>query len=380
MTEREERDSMQEPAVKLDRETGFSLIELMVAMVITLIITGAIYGLIASGQGAFRREPALVERQQNIRLGLDLITRDLDTAGVGMDTFQRVFTTGLNNPTSALGSVLSELNAGERADFVEMLTNDGSCPTLTTCTDPGVNINTFDAVPPCYALPAMVYVFGPKGPASKPPDGSKGPAGILMMFERGGGGGCGNGHLNAPTGKAPGLNPTGNYACQTGTCTNVSKIQMVRYELGLDPSDGTPALWRSTRGRFNANGDDTGAPPGGAGSDWKLIARGIEDMQVQYQSGNQWPATPNTWLDDPGTPSCDSAGCSNDPVAPLASDYQTVVQRVKITLSGRALGGGTGLGGLTQGAVTSARRGQLTTIISVRSALVNLQSGPHIWK
>jgi len=367
---------MQEPAVKHDRETGFSLIELMVAMVITLIITGAIYGLIASGQGAFRREPALVERQQNIRLGLDLVTRDLDTAGVGMEVFQKVFTTGLNNPTTAQGSVVSELNAGERADFLEMLTNDGSCPTLDTCGTPGVNIATLQTVPACYTLPAMVYVFGPNGPAT-----SNGPPGVLMMFGRGGGIGCGTGHLNAPPGQATALNPTGNYSCGVaGTCTNVSKIQMVRYELALDPSDGTPSLWRSTRGRLLANGDPDTGPPGGATSDWKLIARGIEDMQVQYQSGNQWPASPNTWLDDPGTPSCTSPGCALNPFAPAASDYRTVIQRVKITLSGRALGGGTG--GLTQGAVTRARRGQLTTIVSVRSALVNLQGGgaAPIWK
>jgi len=72
----------------------------------------------AGGQNAFRREPALVERQQNIRIGLDLITRDLQNAGAGITAFSQAFTTGLDNPSSSLGSVPSELVSGERADFL----------------------------------------------------------------------------------------------------------------------------------------------------------------------------------------------------------------------------------------------------------------------
>ncbi len=48
------------------REKGFSLVELMVAMVVTLIISGAVFQLVTAGQSAFRKEPALADRQQNI--------------------------------------------------------------------------------------------------------------------------------------------------------------------------------------------------------------------------------------------------------------------------------------------------------------------------
>ena len=60
---------------------GFSLLELMVAMVITLVITGAMYGLIVSGQGSFRREPALSDRQQQIRIAMSRIQEDILKAG-----------------------------------------------------------------------------------------------------------------------------------------------------------------------------------------------------------------------------------------------------------------------------------------------------------
>ena len=77
-------------------ESGFSLIELLVAMVITLIVSGAIFGLMTAGQNAFRREPELAERQQNIRLAMDLITRDIANAGSGLPPLSQVFTTGLS--------------------------------------------------------------------------------------------------------------------------------------------------------------------------------------------------------------------------------------------------------------------------------------------
>ena len=64
-------------------QAGFSLLELMVAMVVTLIVTGAIYGLLAGGQSAFRREPQLSERQQNTRLAMSLLEQDIGAGGSG---------------------------------------------------------------------------------------------------------------------------------------------------------------------------------------------------------------------------------------------------------------------------------------------------------
>ena len=79
-------------------ESGFSLVELMVALVVTLIVSGAVYGLLTSGQSAFRKEPAMADRQANIRAAMDMIVSDLRGAGVGMPPFTRVFTPGLDGP------------------------------------------------------------------------------------------------------------------------------------------------------------------------------------------------------------------------------------------------------------------------------------------
>src|SRR5512139_3594729 len=73
-------------------ERGFSLVELMMAMTITLIVSAAIYGLLTSGSNAFRREPEVADRQQNIRVAMDLIARDVFNAGAALPTFSQVFT------------------------------------------------------------------------------------------------------------------------------------------------------------------------------------------------------------------------------------------------------------------------------------------------
>src|SRR3989304_3058224 len=65
-------------------EKGFSLVELMVAMTVTLIISGAVFQLMSAGQTAFRREPELADRQQNIRMGMNVLGMDVYRVGYGV--------------------------------------------------------------------------------------------------------------------------------------------------------------------------------------------------------------------------------------------------------------------------------------------------------
>ena len=136
--------------------SGFSLIELTIALVVTLIITGAMYGLLAGGQSAFRREPELSDRQANIRVAMDLVAakmslgseimKDIGNAGSGLPPFAQVFTRNLdacaacNNGGAPMGL------GGVRTDELEMLTNDGSrdneplCRNSTGWTNNAANI------------------------------------------------------------------------------------------------------------------------------------------------------------------------------------------------------------------------------------------------
>lgn len=62
-------------------ESGFTLIELMIAMVISLIVIGSIYGFFVSEQKMYSLQEQMIEMQQNIRNSMDIITKKLQIAG-----------------------------------------------------------------------------------------------------------------------------------------------------------------------------------------------------------------------------------------------------------------------------------------------------------
>ncbi len=343
------------------RQGGFSLIELMVAMLITLIVSGAIFAVMTAGQTAFRREPELADRQQNIRVAMDLITRDVSEAGSGMTAFVQAFTDGLDG-AGPPGS------GGVNSDYLEILLNDGTCPTLDVPGSPGGALHTAQPLPTCLANANangfLAFVWGTSGPAT-----SNLMPGVLFVHTPAGGtsgGPCGGGTLNtAQPGGGAKINPAGNGACgggaacaNSGQCQFVALISVVRYEIAPDPADPTtPALWRSpmgtTLGGVLANNQPPNAP-------WQLVARGIEDLQVRYLTGAGW---------------ADNAG------AVALTNYNTIVREVQVTLSARSTAQnlqGQSTSALT-GAGKNAVRGQLMTTISPRGALLALQQG-NLWK
>src|SRR5512138_3935788 len=108
-------------------EHGFSLIELLIAMVVTLIVSGTVVSLLAEGNKAFRIQPDLTERQQNIRVAMDTIMRDVANAGASLPMATQVFARRLKpNPGDAFGSVDNtgiDSPYGGRTDILEMLSN-----------------------------------------------------------------------------------------------------------------------------------------------------------------------------------------------------------------------------------------------------------------
>lgn len=67
----------------VSREAGFSLLELMIAMVIFLIVTASIYGLMQVGRVDRNRSSRRADVMKNARVALHLISRDVLNAGYG---------------------------------------------------------------------------------------------------------------------------------------------------------------------------------------------------------------------------------------------------------------------------------------------------------
>ena len=78
--------------------SGFTLIEVMVSMMITLIVMSAVFGLLSRGQSTFQREPEIADMQQSARAALDIVTRDALQAGAGLPPEFPVFDGVDNGP------------------------------------------------------------------------------------------------------------------------------------------------------------------------------------------------------------------------------------------------------------------------------------------
>ncbi len=65
----------------INNRSGFTLVELMVAMVITFLITGAAYASYIIQQRSYTAQEQVILIQQNIRTGLNIMTREMRMAG-----------------------------------------------------------------------------------------------------------------------------------------------------------------------------------------------------------------------------------------------------------------------------------------------------------
>ena len=317
------------------RQQGFSLVELMIAMVVTLIITGAVFKLVTAGQTAFRREPALADRQQNIRVAMNLITQDLYRAGYGLPPFSQAFTDGLDG-VGSLGSM------GAATDELEIFAAT-ECPTLSICAMQGVGtvqFTTKELLSACYQFPALAIISNGDdwglAWAKKPGSGTTGSCAGAPP-------GAKNGHVVLPPGGSV-VNPPQPFADWNPKPTYMLLGEAIRYRVNID-AEGTPNLERSAfGGQLDPSGNST----------WQIVARGVEDLQVEYLNGTGWQ-------DEPGTITC-GVSCA----APSPADYDTLIRRVRVRLSARAME--VNLQGQSTSAVGNAVRGQLVTEIAPRQA------------
>jgi prepilin-type N-terminal cleavage/methylation domain-containing protein len=355
-------------------EAGFSLIELMVAMTVSLLVCGAIYGLITGANNAFRREPELSDRQQNTRIAMAMIEQDIQAAGIGLPTFVQAFA-----PTVNGASVNGFGPNGE--DVLEIIVGVPGCPLTDVCISPGVVgtdivFETRIDLPACFGLPpgpvpvlgAVTYgagatgdyVIGPVLNAGNPGGACAVPAntyGVRLRLQWNGG--------------PAGWRRFGAGGPPAGVPTAVIPVQVVRYTVATDPNDPTAPndpnfrhLWRSTSGARSAAdawADDDEVPPGPT---WQLVARGINDLQVTYVDGDGVFDVPQVF-----------AG---------AADWNRIVRQVNVTLSSRvAQAMIAGFTGTDMTDPNQIRLGQLVSQIAPRAGLIALQSAPadpYRWK
>ena len=119
-------------------ECGFSLIELLPAIVLTMAVVGALVGLAGPGIGTAMKEPDALDVQQRLRATAELIARDLRQAGAGVDTGP--MTGSLHHYISAIyPRRLGLRNADEpdvaRGDVITVLTVPAASPQSTLASE-----------------------------------------------------------------------------------------------------------------------------------------------------------------------------------------------------------------------------------------------------
>lgn len=67
--------------MKKSSQAGFTLIELLITMVIGLLVLGAVSGLFNIQQHYLANQEQIAEMQQNVRMAMDIISRELRMAG-----------------------------------------------------------------------------------------------------------------------------------------------------------------------------------------------------------------------------------------------------------------------------------------------------------
>jgi prepilin-type N-terminal cleavage/methylation domain-containing protein len=339
--------------VRARTDRGFSLIEITIAVALTLIVMAGVFGLLQRGQASFRREPEITDLNQSARNGLDMMARDLTLAGY---------------KTPATTAILWANGGGLNPDQITIVYSDpdvptaepvkcggagggggqagggggqggggqgggGPCNTIGQSSVLNVDPNTMD---PRLDDPTQAYKNGQIlfafETADCNGDGQIGmiPFQLTQPPRMTNAGGTDTLNLNHnPSGNA-GLNPPGGFNGEVHPdCAIIGVFRVIQYRVNPLPPTPNPNLERR---------DLSLAEP------WIAVSRNIENLQIQYAVG-----TGNVFVDVPAQPTSDPA---------------TWINRVQVTIGGRTeslnLEGGSQ--GVFQASDTHVRRSFSTTV------------------
>jgi Tfp pilus assembly protein PilW len=129
--------------MKTNSESGFTLLELTVAAMLTVGLVGAVSALMNKNQQVFVTESSVTDLNENIRTAVDYMTRDIQSAGMG-----------LPRPNSSFAGLFYNDGVSAAPDQLLMVNGDPYAPNAYI-DDPGGASPTFT-----FPLPSEVTVTG----------------------------------------------------------------------------------------------------------------------------------------------------------------------------------------------------------------------------
>lgn len=120
------------------RQSGFSLIELMITLLLGLVVVGAASGMFLANKRVYSSTETLGRIQENARVAFELMSRDLREAG--------------GNPCSSAATVVNQMTSGDNAWWLNFANGmrgyagDEAVPFLTTGSAPRNRVEGTDAI------------------------------------------------------------------------------------------------------------------------------------------------------------------------------------------------------------------------------------------
>lgn len=144
-------------AMRANNQRGFSLLELTIGALLTVGLMGAIFTLVNRNQQVFLSEASTTDMNGNMRMAVDLITRDVQSAGMGLPRVNGSFS-----------AILYKDGASGAADSILMVNGDPYAPDASVTTYTSGSTQFLSVKPPEVTVTTsggnttMTYV-GPDG-------------------------------------------------------------------------------------------------------------------------------------------------------------------------------------------------------------------------
>jgi prepilin-type N-terminal cleavage/methylation domain-containing protein len=103
------------------KEKGFTLVELLVAMAISGIVVAAVYTAFVTQQKSYTVQNQVAETQQNARVGLDLIAREVRMAGYGQPAWSMNADTDGDGDDEAVTDPVTVVDGGGDPDRITVI-------------------------------------------------------------------------------------------------------------------------------------------------------------------------------------------------------------------------------------------------------------------
>jgi hypothetical protein len=109
-------------------QRGFSALEVCIAALLTVGLLGVAFSLVNRNQAIYTSETNMTDLNQNVRVSMDLLTRDIQTAGMG-----------LPGPSGSMAAIYYVDGANDTPDALLLLNGDAFAPTVDVDSESGTS-------------------------------------------------------------------------------------------------------------------------------------------------------------------------------------------------------------------------------------------------